>query len=115
MKNLKILKQRENPLFNRKEIEVNLEANVAPKIREAEELIAKEFSSQPENVKIKKIKGRFGSKNFIISANIYNSKEDKDKIEPKSKKEKKQTENKTIKPEAKSEIKTEVKTEEKKE
>lgn len=90
MKKQEILKQRENPLFNRKEIEISIETNVAPKISEAEAFIAKELSSNPENVKIKKIKGNFGSQRFIISANIYNSKEDKDKIE-KSKKTKKET------------------------
>jgi ribosomal protein S24E len=92
MKNSKILKQRENPLFNRKEIVVSIEANVTPKMQEAEEFIAKEFSSHIDNIKIKKIKGRFGSNNFIITAKIYNSKEDKEKIEPKSKNKK---ENKT--------------------
>ena len=105
MKNMKTLKERENPLFNRKEIEIIIEANIAPKMKDTEEFIAKEFSSHADNVKIKKIKGRFGSNNFIITANIYHSKEDKDKIEPKSKKEKKATEKKA----------TENKTEEKKE
>ncbi len=95
MKNMKILTQKENPLFNRKEIEVSIETLVAPKISDAEAFIAKEFSSQQENVKIKKVKGRFGSNSFIISASIYSSKEDKDKIEPKSKKGKKQAENKS--------------------
>jgi ribosomal protein S24E len=103
MKDLKIIKQRENPLFNRKEIEVSIEANVAPKMREAEEFIAKEFSSHTDNVKIKKIKGRFGSNRFIITASIYNSKEDKEKIEPKSKKDKKTVDNKENKPEEKKE------------
>ena len=88
MKNLKILKQRENPLFNRKEVEIIIEANITPKMSEAEALVAKEFSSHADNIKIRKIKGRFGSKNFIITAKIYNSKEDKDKIEPKEKKKK---------------------------
>ncbi len=92
MKNMKILAQRENPLFNRKEIEIVIETNIAPKISETEEFIAKEFSTSNENVKVKKVKGRFGSTNFTITANIYHSKEDKDKIEPKSKKEKKKTE-----------------------
>jgi ribosomal protein S24E len=89
-----ILKERENPLFNRKEVEVNLEIDVTPKIKEAEEFIAKEFSSNAENVKIKSIKGRFGSRNFIITAHIYKSKEEKDKIEPKEKKAKKAEEKK---------------------
>jgi ribosomal protein S24E len=89
MKIIKVINQRENPLFNRKEAEVMIESDVAPKISEAEAFIAKEFSAHADNVKIRKIKGRFGSKNFMITANIYNSKEDKDKIEKKSKKDKK--------------------------
>ncbi len=105
MKNLKILEQKENPLFNRKEIEIIIETSIAPKIQEAKEFIAKEFSSDAENIKVKKIKGRFGSNNFIITANIYGSREDKEKTEPKSKKEKKFEEQKAA----------ENKTEEKKE
>ncbi len=92
MKNLKIINQRENPLFNRKETEISIETDVAPKIKEAEEFVAKEFSSHADNVKIRKIRGRFGSNNFIITASIYHSKDDKDNIEPKSKTKK---ENKT--------------------
>lgn len=88
MSNLTILKQKENPLFNRKEVEVNFESNVPPKMQEAEEVLSKEFSTSPESVKIKKIAGKFGSREFIISANVYNSKEDKEKTEIKSKKEK---------------------------
>lgn len=95
MKNMKILKQRENPLFNRKEIEIIIETDIAPKISQAEQFVAKEFSSHADNIKIRKIKGRFGSKNFIITANIYNSKEDRENIE-KDKKTKKE-----VKPEEK--------------
>ena len=83
--NLTILKEKKNPVFDRKEIEVNVKRDVSPKIKEAEELIGKEFSANPENVKIKKIKGRFGSNSFIITANIYSSKEEKDKVETKIK------------------------------
>jgi ribosomal protein S24E len=86
-------------------VEISVETNVAPKMQEAEELVAKEFSSQPENIKIRKIKGNFGSARFIITANIYNSKDSKEKTEKKSKKEKS----------AKAETKSETKTEEKKE
>ena len=83
--NLTILKEKKNPVFDRKEIEVNVKMDVSPKIKEAEELIGKEFSANPENVKIKKVKGRFGSNSFIITANIYSSKEEKDKVETKIK------------------------------
>jgi ribosomal protein S24E len=85
MGNLTTIKEKKNPVFNRREIEVNAIMNVSPKIKEAEELIGKEFSADSENVKIKKIKGRFGSNTFVITANIYTSKEDKDKTETKIK------------------------------
>src|SRR4030042_5031633 len=94
MNKITILNQKENPMFSRKEIEINIEADITPKITEAEEFVSKEFSANPESVKINKIKGRFGSNNFIITANIYSSKENKEKTEPKSKKEKKEIANK---------------------
>jgi|WetSurMetagenome_2_1015567.scaffolds.fasta_scaffold393682_2 ribosomal protein S24E len=87
-----ILTEKQNPMFNRKELVVSINTNVSPKISEAEAFIAKEFSSSAENVKVRKIKGRFGSTNFVITANIYSSKEEKDKIEDKAKKEKKKKE-----------------------
>lgn len=83
-----ILNQRENPLLKRKEVELRVNSDIPLKTSEAEEIVAKEFSSSPENVKIKKISGQFGSRSFVIRANIYNSKEDKEKTEQKSKKEK---------------------------
>ena len=85
METLTIIKEKKNPIFNRREIEVNAVFEISPKIKDAEELIGKKFSADSENVKIKKIKGRFGSNTFVITANIYNSKEDKDKIETKIK------------------------------
>jgi len=88
MGNITILNQRKNPIFKREEIEFSIETEITPKINETELLIAKEFSTEVENVKVKKIKGKFGSKKFVITANIYNSKEEKGNIEPKSKKEK---------------------------
>jgi ribosomal protein S24E len=95
MENLTILKQKENPLFNRKELEIDMESNVTPNFKYAEEALSKKFSVSPESIKIKKIDGKFGSRNFIISVNIYHSKEDKDKTERKSKKERKAEETKT--------------------
>jgi len=90
MEKFTIITQKQNPAFNRKEVEVNVETNTTPKISEAAEFIAKEFSSNAENVKIKKIKGRFGSNVFVITANIYAVQEDKDKIETRTKKVKKE-------------------------
>jgi ribosomal protein S24E len=90
MEKFTIITQKQNPAFNRKELVLSIDTNVTPKISEAEAFIAKEFSSSAENVKIREIKGRFGSTNFVITANIYSSKEEKDKIEDKAKKVKKE-------------------------
>ncbi len=89
MEEIKIINEKTNPLFNRKEVELLVSADSNPKTKEAEELVAKQFSSNLENVKIKKISGNYGIKKFTITANIYDSKELKDKTEIKPSKEKK--------------------------
>jgi ribosomal protein S24E len=81
-----ITQEKENPLFNRKEIQLSLEAQITPSKNEVIQSIVEKFSTQPENININGIHGKFGSNNFIINANIYSSKEDKEKTEPKSKK-----------------------------
>lgn len=88
MENFKILEEKENLLFNRKEIRLNVDVEVTPSNSEAEKFISEKFSVPVENIKIKKISGRFGSKTFTIIVNIYNSEEHK-KVESKLKKSKK--------------------------
>ena len=89
MENFKKLEEKENKLFNRKEIVVTVDSLVAPSNNETQEFLAKEFSVPTENIKVKKILGRFGSNIFTISANLYDSEEDKDATEVKSKKDRK--------------------------
>ncbi len=85
MENFKILEQRKNPILKRKEFVISLDSSSAPKIQEAETFLSEQLASQSDNIKIKKIKGSFGSGNFVISANVYDSKEDKEKVEPRKK------------------------------
>jgi len=92
MENFKIIGEKENLLFKRKEIKFTIDAEVTPSRAEVEKLISEKFSTQPENIKIKNILGKFGSKTFTVSVNIYASKEDKESIEPKSKKTEKKVE-----------------------
>ncbi len=100
MENFKILEEKENPLFNRKEIQASIESEVTPSNSDIKKLISGKFSTQIENIKIKKILGKFGSKTFEVLANIYASKQDKENIEPKPKKEAKEpSEPKSQKPE----------------
>ncbi|MDP2672392.1 MAG: hypothetical protein Q8O84_01105 [Nanoarchaeota archaeon] len=83
-----IIDEKKNPLFNRKEIILEVESEITPSHSEAEKIVSEKFKTSSEALKIKKIYGRFGSKTFRINANIYSSKEEKESIEPKSKKEK---------------------------
>ncbi|MDO8528393.1 MAG: hypothetical protein Q7S06_00690 [Nanoarchaeota archaeon] len=78
---LKETKKNENPLFNRKEVIVVIKSSSSPKIKEVEQSLSEKYSTPIENITVKTIKGSFGSSQFSITANIYSSKEDKDKTE----------------------------------
>ncbi|MFH1325304.1 MAG: hypothetical protein ABIH49_00850 [archaeon] len=86
MENVRVLNEFENKLFNRKEISLEIETKITPKTEEIKKLISDKFSLPAGNVEMKKINGKFGSNNFIINAFVYNSEEDKNKIENKNKK-----------------------------
>ena len=113
MENFKVIEEKENPLFNRKEIQFDVQAKITPSREEIIKLISEKFSTQIENIKIKKIHGKFGSNNFNINTFIYKSEQDKNKLEIKKKKEEKLTE--TPKEEPKTEEKPQEKVEETKE
>lgn len=83
---LKIISDIENPLFNRKAIEGEIYSDSTPSREEVLKLLAEKFSVPQEVIKIRTIKGKFGQKVFLIVANIYKSKEDKEKIEHSKKK-----------------------------
>lgn len=85
----KITEEKENALFNRKEIKGFVESEVVPSRAETLKILSEKFKVPLENIKIKKIAGKFGSKTFNVEANIYSSEQDKDSIELKKKKEKK--------------------------
>ena len=78
--------EKENALFKRKEIEGSIESKITPSREDVLGILAKKFSVDSGVIKIKGIHGKFGSRIFTVSANIYESVEDKDSIEPKKKK-----------------------------
>lgn len=86
MMEMKIIEEKENLLFSRKELRLEIEAEVTPSYVEVEKLISEKFSTDSENIKIDKIEGKFGVKKFLIIAKIYKSKEDKNNFEIKTKK-----------------------------
>ena len=87
MINLNITEEKQNPLFDRKEIKAEIEAEITPNREGVLKMLSEKFSIKQENIKIKSILGKFGSRIFTIQANIYNSKQEKDKMEIKKKKE----------------------------
>ena len=82
----KTISDTENALFNRREIEGDIHAEIVPSREEVRKILAEKFSVDEDTIKIRTIKGKFGSKVFVVVANIYKSKEDRDKIELKKKK-----------------------------
>jgi len=82
---IEITNEKENPLFGRKEIQGSLEVPVTPSREEVTNSLAQKFSVKPEQVQVKGIKGKFGSKEFAITVDIYSSIEAKESAEPKKK------------------------------
>lgn len=83
----KILSEKNNELFGRKEIEALAISRVNPSREEVLKVLSEKFLTPSENIKIKNIRGRFGIQEFKVIANIYDSKEFKDAVELKKKKE----------------------------
>jgi len=86
MENFSIIEEKKNPLFNRREIKFTIDAESTPSHADTRKIIAEKFSTPEENIRIKKILGKFGSKTFTISTNIYASEQDKLSTEGQSKK-----------------------------
>jgi len=85
----RILEQKENKFFNRKEVKIILEAGKNPGFEDAATAVAEQLKADKENIFVKKIKGKFGRDTFLISAEIYKNKEDRDKQAEKFKKKEK--------------------------
>jgi ribosomal protein S24E len=81
-----IVVEKDNPLFKRKEIEGTIHTKVAPSKVEVAKELATRYSVSEENIVVDTIEGRFGAQEFILVAQIYESKEAKDATETKTKK-----------------------------
>jgi len=77
MENLKLISEKNNKSLKRREIVFNIDATSAPSKKDVAEFVAKKYSSTPEAVHIKTIKGKFGQQCFKVDVQVYASKEDK--------------------------------------
>jgi len=86
MEHFKILSQKENHLFKRKETHAETKSKTMPNKKDVDKFFSEKFSAPIENIEIKKIDSRFGSDVFYLTVFIYDSKELRDEIELKPKK-----------------------------
>jgi len=84
------LKVIRNNLFNRDEVKGILEAEKNPSYEELKQEISKEIKKPIENIEVNFLKGSFGSKEFNFNAFVYDTKEDLEKLKPKTRKQRKE-------------------------
>ena len=75
-----IVKDTRNELFKRNELIFSLNANKNPGFDVVRKNISEELGKDEANIDVYNIKGNFGRNSFVISANVYDSKEDLDSI-----------------------------------
>ena len=96
---LEVTNEKKNPLVNRTEIKAHTTSDVNPKKFDVAKVLAEKYSVPVDNIRVLTIYGKYGTNEFDIAANIYESKEERDKVELYSKKEK-EAEAKAIEAEA---------------
>ncbi len=83
---MQIIENIRNELLKRNEITALVESEKNPGFDEMEKRVSEQVGKSGENIEVFNIKGSFGSKEFKISANVYDSKEDLEKNKMKTKK-----------------------------
>jgi ribosomal protein S24E len=84
---IKIIEEKMNPLFSRKEVKLEVKTEIVPSQDEAKKIIADKFSCNEEFVRLRKIDARYGVQSFTIIADIYDSKEEFLRVVKKTKQE----------------------------
>jgi ribosomal protein S24E len=84
---IEIIEEKRNDLFSRKELKINIEAEIIPSKEEVKKIITDKFHSNENLVRINKIKGKFGTHLFLIEADIYDSEKEFLRVVKKTKQE----------------------------
>ena len=75
---MEIKKDIKNELVGRREVKFILDSEKNPSFVEVTKLVADTFKADEETILIEAIKGKFGVKTFLISASIYNTKDQRE-------------------------------------
>ncbi|MFA5953248.1 MAG: hypothetical protein WC812_01520 [Candidatus Pacearchaeota archaeon] len=79
---IKIIENRDNLLFRRKEVKLEVDTDVTPSREDAKKMISEKIKCPVDCVHILKIEGKFGESLFTISAEVYNNERDKKEYAP---------------------------------
>jgi len=82
---MEIKSQIKNPLLGREEIEFLAKEEATPSKESLKLKIAEKFKKPETHIVVKSVYGNFGKKEFLVKTFIYDSEEQKNKIEPKIK------------------------------
>jgi ribosomal protein S24E len=85
---IKITNEQQNPLFNRKEVFGTVNASSSPTKDEVAKELASKFKVETTALRVLDVKGKYGSQEFTVRANIYPTQEERNKVEKLTKKEK---------------------------
>ncbi|MBU0466242.1 MAG: 30S ribosomal protein S24e [Nanoarchaeota archaeon] len=86
---MNILNDKKNNLLKRREVQFILESDSNLGYENCKKAAISHFKIPETNVVVKSVKNNFGSKEFVCKVFIYDSEQDKHKIEPKVKAKKK--------------------------
>jgi len=113
---VKVVEDKRNEFFGRQELKIIVDAEQNPSFEESTKIVASHTKKDESLIAIKGVKGKFGRRTFLIKTYVYDSQEDKDKVEPKKEAKEESTEEKkeevpAEKPVEGVEVKEEIKTE----
>ncbi len=82
---METVREFKNGLLKRTEVKLVVNADKNPGFADAAKRVAEKFKAKEENIVVRELKSKFGRDTFLIDAFIYDSVQDKEKIEPKKK------------------------------
>lgn len=82
---MEIAKEQKNALLKRKEILFTIESDANPGFNASRKSLADKMKVSEDTIAVKYVKNNFGEHTFTVEAFVYDTKEDKERIEPKVK------------------------------
>ena len=89
MNEFKVVNEKENLLFGRKEIIIKIQSPILPSQADIKKNVSEKYSTDLKNIKIRNISANYGSKDFSADVFVYKNEKDKKDIELAKKKDNK--------------------------